>query len=884
MRQRLTQGGLAIAVTVLLAACSGGSDGGGTIVDPADLGGTIAIESGTRVDVDTADDSRAGVAGNNDLATSAQILPDTGILGGYASLAGGQYSDGPGGGSFEYFADGEDFFRVGLMNDDRIALQVFPEGEGAVPFVRLSVVRDDTGAEQCNSGCSGTESSFVHVISGASGSTAHTVSVRAEDGGPFRYVLSITTSSGTSSMVSGYGGADFVVGEAVVKPDTSGQAFGSSAAIAQAMNAAEARPLGLGLWHVRQAPTYLTRQLSGSERLAAQMETLDWIRSLRNQPGVELVEPNYLYEAQQVTPETNRLYDLQWNIPLIELPSAWLAAPNAGSGVGIAVLDTGLFSTTPNTYGSWHEDLVQNVTPALGSQDWVSAEFDIDGTNGRDDNPHDPGDLTGQSSFHGTHVAGIASAVDNTIGIVGVAPNSVSIPVRVLGVDKTSGRTVGSLDDLIAGINWASTQPEIHVINLSLGGVGDSQTLEMAINNAYNNGKLVVAAAGNQGTDQPTFPAAFENVVGVGAVDAGEVRAGYSNVGVSVSLVAPGGDANRDANQDGNADLIISAWGDDSNGLRANYAGLQGTSMAAPHVAGVYALMKEAAASSSTPRNLTPQDFRALLENGQLTDDLGDSFQYGRGLINALKSVDAALDGNIPTVLGADPSALQFTESLSSQTVTLTVFPEGDTVSVSNVTPPPWLQIDPALEREVVAGSTSFTASVTDAGLMMEDNLYRGEIEITYGAQNRVLEIPVSLQLGELAEDRNAGRHFVLLVSTDENRDTVQQEVVEAVSGQYTFAFDEVEPGDYFLVAGTDMDNNGFICENGEACAEYPVNGLPEPITIGDSPISGVRLTTSFRRPTITEMGLPRVGFEGYRLLGDDNTDEPVRRVEGALP
>ena len=96
-------------------------------------------------------------------------------------------------------------------------------------------------------------------------------------------------------------------------------------------------------------------------------------------------------------------------------------------------------------------------------------------------------------------------------------------------------------------------------------------------------------------------------------------------------------------------------------------------------------------------------------------------------------------------------------------------------------------------------------------------------------------------------------------------------------------AFDEVEAGEYFLVAGTDTDNNGLICENGEACAEYPVNGLPEKIVIGDEPLSGVRLSTSFRRPTISALGLPRVGFEGYRLksAGEKGQgDMPTRSLE----
>ena len=886
MTQRLTRGGLALSAAALLAACSGGSDGGDT-PDPADLSGSIAIESGTRVDVDTADDSQAGVAGNNDLATAAQVLPDTGILGGYASAGSGTYPDSVSGQSFQYFGDEADFFRVELAGGDRVALQVFPaDNSGLLPAPVVDLGVSVGTISQCPSpSCTSTGSNFFYSVPDGTESTPHILSVQANGGGPFRYVLTVSTVGAPAAMVSGYGGVDFLAGEAIVKPVTTGQAFGSAGAVAQAMNAAEARPLGLGFWQVQQTPTYLARQLSGPELMAAKQETLDWIRELRNQPGVELAEPNFLYEAQQVTPDTNSLYDLQWNLPLISLPPAWLVAPGAGGGVGIAVLDTGLFSLTPNQYGSWHEDLDLNVIPALGQQDFVSAAFDIDGTNGRDSNPHDPGNQTAQSSsYHGTHVAGIASAVDNSLGIVGVAPSSTLIPVRVLGLDPVSRRTVGSSDDLIAAINWAAGESEVDVINLSLGGLGNNQSLETAINNATNQGKLVVAAAGNQGTDQLTYPAAFANVIGVGAVDGARQRAGYSNIGGSVSLVAPGGDANRDANQDGNADLIISAWGEDSGNLRATYAGLQGTSMAAPHVAGVYALMKEAAANSDSPSTLTPQAFRSLLESGALTDDLGDSFQYGKGLINALKSVRNAIEGTIPTVLGAQPSAVQLSNNVTSQQVTLTVYANnpGDTVTVSPpISSPSWLTVTPDISGAPLSGTTTLTVSVTEEGLAMQDNLYRDELVISYGSE--ALTIPVSLQLGEQPEDRDAGRHFVLLVSTDESRDTVQQEVVEAANGRYTFAFDEVEPGTYFLVAGSDMDNNGFICENGEACAEYPVNGLPEPITIGEAPLSGVQMTTSYRRPTIAQMGLPRVGFGGYRLLNSsDSDDEPVRRVEGA--
>ena len=77
------------------------------------------------------------------------------------------------------------------------------------------------------------------------------------------------------------------------------------------------------------------------------------------------------------------------------------------------------------------------------------------------------------------------------------------------------------------------------------------------------------------------------------------------------------------------------------------------------------------------------------------------------------------------------------------------------------------------------------------------------------------------------------------------------------------------------------MDNNGFICENGEACAEYPVNGLPQAIEVGGSGLDSLRLSTSFRRPTISALGGPRVNFDGYRLFSNAELEEhPMRRME----
>jgi serine protease len=493
---------------------------------------------------------------------------------------------------------------------------------------------------------------------------------------------------------------------------------------------------------------------------------------------------------------------------------------------------------------------------------------------GYDNNPADPGDGKPQSSnFHGTHVAGIVAALRDSAGVDGVATEATLWPVRVLGRDGA-----GTLDDLVAAMNWAATNPDIDVINLSLGGVGPSTALEEAINLADENGKLVVAAAGNQGTDELTYPAAFERVIGVGAVDAGKVRASYSNFGGSVDLVAPGGDATRDANLDGNADLVISTWGvDDGGDFIRSYAGLQGTSMAAPHVAGVYALMKGA-----NPEAVNPGQFRAWMVSGVLTENVGNPTEYGAGLINALKSVDAALDGSVSTIVLSSPSAIEFDRARFNSELDFTVYPEGESVVVNSIVfDSSLISLDPAL-----SASSPLPGSV--AVSVLEENVVDGQsyltaIQIDYsaGGETGTLKVPVSIDLRELADERDAGRHYVLLVSPDESRETIEQRVVTARDGSYSFSFDDIEPGEYFLVAGTDTDNNGFICESGEACAEYPVNGLPEKIVIGEERVTGVTLSTSFRRPTIASMGLPRIGFEGYRLKNHGNTTaEPVRNLE----
>ena len=852
----------------LLAGCGGGGGGDGLDSQEPGLSGTISIESGTRVDSDTADDSRLNEAVSNDSPNTAQLIPATGILGGYLSATSGTYPDS-GEFIFEYVIDEQDTFRAELAAGSTIAVQVFRDSNFTAPAITLSV--DQGGALDSASGAGDTPLMVNAPTEGPA-----EISVRTEGGGPFRYVLSVSTTGVTNFQSSHYSQPEFVPDEAVVLMSPEEQGRLGPQSVAGALSASSAKSLGQGAWLVRRDPVGVVAAQSSGSAGGLRGETLRWIAELKSEPGVQVAEPNYIYRAQA----DRDLSSLQWNLPLISLPLAWQAAPGQGNSIGVAVMDTGLFTSTPQTYGDWHLDLDENVVPFNSGRilDYVSADVDIDprfnDPLGYDNNPADPGDGKPQSSnFHGTHVAGIAAALRDSAGVDGVAPEATLWPVRVLGRDGA-----GTLDDLVAAVNWAADNPDIDVINLSLGGVGPSTVLEAAINRADGNGKLVVAAAGNQGTDELTYPAAFERVIGVGAVDAGKVRASYSNFGGSVDLVAPGGDATRDANLDGNADLVISTWGvDDGGDFIRSYAGLQGTSMAAPHVAGVYALMKGA-----NPEAVTPGQFRAWLAGGVLTENVGNRTEYGAGLINALKSVDAALDGSVSTIVLSSPSAIEFDRARFSSELDFTVYPEGESVVVNDIAfDSDLISLDPALS----AGSplpTSVAVSVVE-GNVVDGQSYSTTIQIDYsaGGETGILEVPVSIDLRALADERDAGRHYALLVSPDESRETIEQRVVTARDGSYSFSFDDVEPGEYFLVAGTDMDNNGFICESGEACAEYPVNGLPEKIVIGEERVTGVSLSTSFRRPTIASMGLPRIGFEGYRLRNDGNqTAQPVRTLE----
>ncbi|HEY0827869.1 MAG TPA: S8 family peptidase, partial [Bacilli bacterium] len=289
------------------------------------------------------------------------------------------------------------------------------------------------------------------------------------------------------------------------------------------------------------------------------------VLALEKNPNIAYVEEVGVVQAiGQLTP---------WGISHIKATEVQQTGVT-GTGIKVGVIDTGIDYT--------HEDL-----QVSGGETFVQGT-----TNYMDDNGH------------GTHVAGTIASVNNAVGVLGVAPQSLLYAIKVL--DQYGG---GSYSDLVAGIEWAITN-QMDIVNMSLGGSNSSKTLETALNNAYNAGILLVAAAGNNGYDRMgtiSYPAKYKSVIAVGALDQKNQRASFSSVGRELELMAPG-------------------VGIDST-VSGGYASYSGTSMASPHVTGAAALVLQAKPT------LTNVQVRNYLN--QTAVSLGDSISYGNGLVDA---------------------------------------------------------------------------------------------------------------------------------------------------------------------------------------------------------------------------------------------------------
>ncbi len=302
---------------------------------------------------------------------------------------------------------------------------------------------------------------------------------------------------------------------------------------------------------------------------------------LRKNPKVKYVEEDAQVQITDKPAQPQQPQQLiTWGVARVNAPFAW--NNSTGKNVKIAMLDTGISNSHPDLTISGGINLVGKSKNNKWSDD-----------NG-----------------HGTHVSGIIAARNNSIGIVGIAPDAELYAVKVLDAYGN-----GYISDIIEGIDWA-VQNNMNVASMSLGTRTYSQALNDATANAYKAGILLVAAAGNGGdgnlsTDDVLYPAKFDSVIAVSAIDSNDIAPVWSADGEEVELAAPGFD-------------IYSTW------LDGGYATKSGTSMATPFVSGVAALIK------SKNLSLTPQEIRSALAYKAV--DLGDTGRdriYGFGLVQA---------------------------------------------------------------------------------------------------------------------------------------------------------------------------------------------------------------------------------------------------------
>lgn len=783
------------------------------------------------VDGDVNDPNTALIANNN--FSQAQALPNPAVVPGYVTQA----PTGAAGDRFANSADPFDVYRVTIAAGQVVKLGIADHGTGVDLDLYLYAAANPANPVAASEGTGALEQIVV------SQSGEYFVVVRAF-AGRSNYVLTVDSGGTAQAQVPGaLSSFDKVAGNELIvvwtDPGTGKEAGDRASAKSRGASlglkwlaGAVGRPVlyaieadAMAKAGMQPIATVEGLRLYSDPELIAAHERVRLVKALRARSDVRSVDLNAPVEPAAAP--TDPGYRFQWHYPKIQLPQALDLQPNA-NGVRVAIIDTGIAP---------HPDLAASVRYDLGFDFIADLTMAVDG-DGIDPDADDPGDKAqnAASSFHGTHVAGtVAALTNNGIGVAGVAPGAELVPVRVLG------RGGGTAYDIAQGVRYAAGLPNdsgrtaptalVPIINMSIqsGSTQCPQVYADAFAAARARGVIAIVSSGNYNT-LASSPSTCPGAIAVSATDLVDQKAPYSNFGPLIDVAAPGGDSSADRNGDGYGDGVLSTDYDDSAGPRQPvYQFKNGTSMAAPHVAGVAALMKAA------HPGLTPEQFDQALMAGALTVDIAGNGPtvrddiYGYGLIDAVKAVTEArrLAGGAPTpaLLVAQPTTLELAETLNQAQFDLINAGQGAVGAVQAVATQSWVSLTPPAS----GGLGRWTLTVNRAGLV--PGQYRAEIVLS-SATAGTARVQLGLRVGAPPVGAGKlGRLYALLIDVATGLPIAQVDTEAA--GNYGFTFVDRLPGSYLLVAGSDLDNDGFICDAGESCGIYPSFALPGVIELG---------------------------------------------------
>jgi serine protease len=593
-------------------------------------------------------------------------------------------------------------------------------------------------------------------------------------------------------------------------------------------------------------PYRLRTRVFGDTTLAhedAKSQTESVLRTLETEPSVAHVELNYMAHSQQTTipnvrpNDTAYVKSLLWGQRLIDLPNAW-GVSTGRSDVVVAVLDTGI---RPN-----HPELSPLLVPGadfVSKLDGAGFENSGDG-DGYDSDPTDPGPFPA-TGFHGTHVAATIAAVSNNgKGVSGVAWGIRIMPVRVLGLFG------GNNADIISGMRWAAGLPvngqgipplpttAANVINMSLGGPGRcSSEFQAAVDAIVARGISVVVASGNSGSDVVQSPASCRGVIAVTAVDVNGNRSPYSSFQNYVFIAAPGGDT-----AEGPFGGIVSAI--NVSASQPTYGFSQGTSMAAPHVSGVIALMHSAARDAGITRS--DANIKSILQSTAVDrGPPGRDREYGFGILQAGAAVRLAKFGSLSglpapyAVPYPRPNVLVSYVVPPFQPFNFSVVNIADVLGRNfcfHVFPPnePWLSVEQLVPYDIFA---------TFNGTALPNGLHETEITVqagdcSVGSELETFRIPVVLVVGfpEIKQRQDAVVVRAFGIDPVTQRMAEMGRTTTSAADGYRFTLLSLRPGLYYVEAGVDVNGSGQFGDGGEeiyGIFRRPGEQIPIPVKAG---------------------------------------------------